>query len=80
MLWDQTWVHLPTHSKANLLGCDERKYSIYCRAPSKESQQLELKRPELLDGFQGDVFKDRVRGGEFGVCDELADILFIGWW
>ena len=69
MLWDQTWVHLPTHSKTNLLtlGCDGGKCSIYCRAPSKESRQLEeLKRPELPDGFQGEVFKDRVREGSLG--------------
>ena len=36
-----------------------------------------LKRPELLEGFQGKVFKDRVREGG---CDQLADILPIGWW
>ena len=73
MLWDQTWVHLPTHSKAKLLtrGSDERKHSIYCRAPRKESQQLELKRPELLDGFQGEVFKDRVREGSLGCVISL---------
>jgi len=67
-LWDQTWVHLPTHSKTNLLtlGCDGGKCSIYCRAPSKESRQLELKRPELPVGFQGEVFKDRVREGSLG--------------
>ena len=42
MLLNQTWVHLPTHSKANLLtpGCGEGKCSVYCRAPSKESRQL----------------------------------------
>lgn len=50
------------HSKANLLtpGCDEGKYSDYCRTPSKENGQLRLKRPELLHGFQEKVFKDSV--------------------
>ena len=40
LLPNQTWVHSPVHSKANLLtpGCGERKCSIYCRAPSKESR------------------------------------------
>ena len=36
--------------------------------PSKESRQLVLKRPELPEGFQEKVFKDRVReGGLWGV-------------
>ena len=34
--------------------------------PSKESRQLVLKRPKFLDGFQGKVFKDRVREGVVG--------------
>ena len=49
---------LPICSKANLLipVCAEGKY----REPSKENEQLMLKRSELPDGFQGRVFKDRV--------------------
>jgi len=35
----------------------EGKYSIYCRAPSKENGQLVLKRPELPNAFQGRVLK-----------------------
>ena len=59
-------------SKANLLtsDCGERKYSIYCKAPSKEYGQLMLQRHELPDGFQGSVLK-RVRqcgGGEVTEC------------
>ena len=63
MLANKTWVHSPTCSKANLLtlGCGEGKCKVYCRAPSKESRQLTLKRPELSDGFQRKVFKDWVR-------------------
>ena len=36
--------------------------AIYCRVPSQESRQLVLRRPELSNGFQGKVFKDRMRG------------------
>ena len=32
------------------------------------------------DGFQGKVFKDRVREGGCAVLDQLVDILLIGWW
>ena len=58
MLLNQTQVHLPMCSTANLLtpGCDEVKYSIYCRASSKKNGQLMFKRPELPNGFQGRVF------------------------
>ena len=36
-----------------------------------------LKRPE---GFQGKVYKDRVREGVVcGACDQLVGILLIGW-
>ena len=71
------------HSKANLLtlaGVKERKHSIYCRAPSRVSGQLVFKRPKVPHGFQGRVFKDRVREGDFGVPDQLMAILLIGWW
>ena len=68
MLLNQTWVFSPVHSEANLLTlrCGEAKYNVYCRALSKESRQLVLKRPELPEGFQGKVFKDRVREGVMG--------------
>ena len=41
--------------------------------PSKEYQQLTLKRPKLPSRLQGKIFKDRVR-------DQLIHILLIGWW
>ena len=44
------------------------------------SRQPVLKRPELPKGFHGKVFKDRVREACCGVCDQLVDILLIGWW
>ena len=47
--------------------------------PSKSPGQLVLKRPELLKSFQGKVYKDRVREGVGGVCDQLLDILPIPW-
>ena len=39
-----------------------------------------LKSPELPEGFQGKVYKDRVREPGCGVCDQLVDLLLIGWW
>ena len=40
LLLNQTWVHSPTHSKANLLtlGRGEGKCSVYFRAPSTDSK------------------------------------------
>ena len=51
------------HSKSNLLtlGCGEGKVNIYFRAPRKENGRRLLTRPKLPNGFQGKVFKDRVR-------------------
>ena len=42
--------------------------------------QLAIKRPEPPEGFQGKVFKDRVREGGCGECGQLVDLLLIGWW
>ena len=39
-----------------------------------------LKGLELPEGFQGKLYKDRVRERSCGVCDQLMDILLIGWW
>ena len=35
---------------------------------------------EFPDGFEENVFKDQVREGSCGVCDQLVDILLIHWW
>ena len=71
------------HSKANLLtlGCGEIRCSVNCckECQARSPGQLVLKRPELLKGFQGQVYKDRVREGMGGVCDQLLDILLIPW-
>ena len=82
VLLNQTWVHLPTHSKASLLtlGHGEGNYCIYCRAPSKENGQLMLKKPKLPSGFQGRVFKvSQCEGGVFRVRDQLMHNSWIGW-
>lgn len=40
LLQNQTWVHLPSLSKTNMLTSDsgERKHGFCCRAPSKENR------------------------------------------
>ena len=68
-LWNWFWKCYQTKpgsacpcSTANLLTSScEGKCGIYCRASSKESRKLVLKSPELLEGFQGKIFKDRMR-------------------
>lgn len=47
MLSDQSGVHLPAQSKANLmtLGGGEGKYSALLQAPSKENMQQETQTP-----------------------------------
>lgn len=63
MVPNQTGVHFPEGNKADLLmpGCGKGKCGIYYKTPSKESRQLVLQRPKLPDGFQGTIFKDRVK-------------------
>lgn len=53
LLLNQTWVHVPVCTEANLLtqGCGEGKCSFYCRAPGKECRQLMLKSPKSLKAF-----------------------------
>ena len=41
---------------------------------------LVLTKSEHLEGFQGKVFKSRVREVSCGVCDQLMDILLAEWW
>ena len=54
MLWNQTWVQLPSGSKVNLLilGCGEGKCSIYCKALAEESVIIS----ELSSEFQQSIF------------------------
>lgn len=82
MLPNRTRVHSPEHSKTDLLVPDfsEGKDSTYCKAPSKQHRQLTLKRPKLPDGFQGSVFKGKVKERACRVPDQLTDVLLTGWW
>ena len=56
------WGPLAHGGKANPLtpGCGGQ-CSVYCRALSAEPRQLAFERPDLPDGFQGEVFEARVR-------------------
>ena len=64
-----TWAVKPS-------GEGKRSLQGQARSPG----QLVLKIPKLPEGFQGKGFKDRMREGRRGVCDQLLDILLIGWW
>ena len=48
-----------------------RKVQHFIMRPSKEYWRLVLKRPELPDGFQGKVFRDRVRERVAGCATSL---------
>ena len=82
LLLKQTWVYLPMCCKANLvtLDCGEGKCSIYCWCQVRSPGQPVLKRPELPEGLQGKVFKEKVREKGYRVCDQLLAILLIVWW
>lgn len=63
LLWlNKTWVCLSVCSKANLLTLVVLKESaVFVARPNKEYGQLIFNSPELSDGFQGKVFKGKVR-------------------
>ena len=48
--------------------------------PNEHSLWLILKSHELLDGFQGKVFRDRLREKSCQARDQLVDVLMAGWW
>ena len=67
--WDVTILLCPTffpatcppHSKANLLiPVVVKESTALIAGSSKECGRLMLKRPKLLDGFQGSGFKDNI--------------------
>ena len=65
MLPNRTWVHSPMSSKANLLilGCGEGKYSIYCRALSKENgQSANVQKTQNPHWLSGKDFKVNIWG------------------
>ena len=83
VLWTQTWIHSPTHSKADLLtlACGDGKCSIYCGHQTRRSGQLMFKEPKLLDGFQGRVFKVKVKErSQAGYVISLCTVLLSGGW
>ena len=76
-------LSLPGHAQQSQPTDTElcwKKVKYLLQAPNKESRQLMLKRPKLPKGFQGEVFKDKVRAGGCGVCDQLVGVFLIGWW
>ena len=55
-----------------------KQSAAFIAGSTKNSRQLVLKMPELPNSFQEKVFKDRMREGVGGVCDQLMDILLTG--
>ena len=53
----------------------QKRFTAGCQEKSLE--QLVPKRPKLPEGFQGKIYKDKMREGGFRVCDQLMDILLI---
>ena len=48
--------------------------------PSKENEQLMLRRAKLHDAFQGRTFRGNTSGEACRVCGQLMDFLLIVWW
>ena len=61
-------------------GRGESKSSVYGKAPRKEFRQPVLWRPKPPSGFQGKLFKDRLKERGCGVCEQLLGLLLVGWW
>ena len=78
LLPNQIWVYLPTCSRVTLLtvGGGEEKGSIIAGCQARTPVVLVLKIPDLPEGLQGKVFKDRVREGGCGAHDPLMVIFF----
>ena len=78
---DHTWAHSSVH-KAKLLTPVVVKESeeFIAGHQARNPGKLVLKRPWTPNGFQGKVFKDRVREGSCEVYDQLVDSLLTGWW
>ena len=62
MLTNQILVRWFVQRKANLLtpGCGDEKCSIYCKA-EQGVWVANAKKSKVSDGFQGRVFKDKLR-------------------
>ena len=71
-------VDAKLNSGDRVLGeVEENSFISGCQV--KSLGQLVFKRFKLPESFQGKVYKDRVREGVGGVCDQLLDILLIPW-
>ena len=59
----------------------KEKYYIYCKYQVRSPGKLMHKRPELPEGFQGQVYKGKISrgGGGCRIYDQFMDILSIGW-
>ena len=73
MLSNQTWVHSPKCSKANLLTlvCGEGKCHVYCKVINKEFRTVGAQKAKLLYGFQPSVSEVQMREGHPSVCNQL---------
>ena len=56
------------HTKMSDFGTKE----VLLQGQAKRAEQLMLKRPELLDGFQRSNFNGKVREWSRKVCDQLV--------
>ena len=69
----------PAHSEAKQTKTSEfRAEKGLLQGPYKENRWFMLKRPELPDGFQGSIFKDKVREGSRRFFDQLVHSSLIG--
>ena len=59
--------------------CGEVECSVYCRPQARSPGQLVLKDPDSLKAFRERFIETGAREGGCGVCDQLVDILPIGW-
>lgn len=78
LLPNQTWVHLPWHSKTTLVmhRIVERENTVFVAGHhTRSSGQLVLRKPECPEGFQQRSFKGEVRevaGHVISLCTALC--------
>lgn len=82
VLLNQTWVHSPTHSKANLLTPDYGKgqCSICRQVPDKESGIANAQKIWTLQWVSWRHFKGKVREGSHRVYNRLVHSSLIAQW
>ena len=57
-----------------------RKVQHLLQGAKQGVQAASVQKIKLPEGFQGKAFKDRAREEGCRVCDQLMDVLLIGWW